>query len=96
MKAKFESDLLRVKAKFEEVVHSDILLNFVLFVQFKKREKDPWWSVIFSKAAEFTKSNTPLLNDSTRPLLKQGLMQPFLDRDIFFCLNSWVPKFDYL
>ena len=41
MKAKFESDLLRVKANFEEVVHSDILLNFVLFVRFKKREKDP-------------------------------------------------------
>ena len=60
MKAKFEGDLLRVKANFEEVVHSDVLLNFVLFVQFKKREKDPWWSVIFSKAAGFTKSNSPL------------------------------------
>ena len=41
MKAKFEGDLVRVKANFEEVVHSDVLLNFVLFVQFKKREKDP-------------------------------------------------------
>ena len=35
----------------------DALRNLVPFVQFKKREKHPWRSVIL--ACNFTKSNTP-------------------------------------
>ena len=36
----------------------DALRDLVPFVQFKKREKDPWRSVTFSKVAGFI--NTPL------------------------------------
>ena len=32
----------------------DVLREFVLFVQFKKREKHPWMSVNFSKVAGFS------------------------------------------
>ena len=41
---------------------NDLLLNFEPFVQFKKREKHSWRSVIFSKivkACNVTKSKTP-------------------------------------
>ena len=36
-----------------------MLLDLVLFIQFKKREKHPWRSVNFSKVAGFTNINTP-------------------------------------
>ena len=36
---------------FEELILCDALRNLVLFLQFSKREKHPWWSVIFSKIA---------------------------------------------
>ena len=39
----------------------DALRDLVPFVQFKKREKHSWRSVTFSKACNFTKSNTPPL-----------------------------------
>ena len=39
----------------------DALRKLVPFVQFKKREKHPWRSVICSKACNLTKSNTPPL-----------------------------------
>ena len=35
------------------------LRNLVSFVQFKKREENPWRNVNFSKVAGFTKINTP-------------------------------------
>ena len=34
-----------------KLVIYDVLCDLVLFVQFKKREKHPWRSVIFSKVA---------------------------------------------
>ena len=37
----------------------DNLRDLVPFVQKKKREKNPWGSVTFSKACNFTKSNNP-------------------------------------
>ena len=37
-----------------------VLRDLVPFVQFKKLEKHPWRSVTFSKACNFTKSNSPL------------------------------------
>ena len=36
----------------------DALRDLILSVQFKKREKHSWSSVTFSKAADFTKSDT--------------------------------------
>ena len=48
---------------FEELflshIYYDALRDFVPFVLFKKREKHSWGSVTFSKACNFTKTNTP-------------------------------------
>ena len=59
--------ILKVKELFDhilsikEVIICDNLHDLVPFVQFKKREKRPWKSVTFSKAAGFSlqKNNTP-------------------------------------
>ena len=38
--------------------HYSALRDLVAFVQFKKREKHPWWSVNFSKVADFKHLNS--------------------------------------
>ena len=49
-----------------------MLDDLVPFVQFKKREKYPWSTVTFSKACNFTKSNSPpwviFMGGSIKPL----------------------------
>ena len=42
-----------VYATFTHVIICDVLHDLVPFVQFKKREKQPWRSVTFSKVAGF-------------------------------------------
>ena len=51
--------------------NNDALRDLVPFVQFKKREKNPWKSVPFSKVSGFrlqldTNSNTPACTNGTK------------------------------
>ena len=45
------SPLRTIYAQRTIVLDSDVLLDLVPFVQFKKREKHPWRNVTFSKVA---------------------------------------------
>ena len=44
----------RSKSYFHGKTLCDALRNLVLLVQFKKREKDPWRSVTFSKVTDLS------------------------------------------
>ena len=59
----------------------DVLRDLVSFVQFKKREKHPWWSVIFSKVTGSKLS----LNASDM------LLNPDIVEDNFSNVSSFIP-----
>ena len=55
-KTKSANFVTRIQMQFEynslgRIDECGVLRNLVPFVQFKKREKHPWWSVTFSKVA---------------------------------------------
>ena len=50
----FIQKVARHNGNLNNIAISDALRDLVAYVQFKKREKDPWRSVTFSKVAGFS------------------------------------------
>ena len=67
-----ETRHLGVSTKIGDFPNSDALRDLVPFVQFKKREKNPWRSVTFSKVAGFQYKWYQMAQDITYKVSKRS------------------------